>query len=474
MHSTSLEGDESPIAALPPEILLEIFDACRIPADDVDGRVAVLEKLPVRAGPPTIAAVCQRWRDLATNAPTLWTDIHISYPTRRLYSVTTLLHLLLSRSAGRPLSIFVRSYLDGGRVDFAEPVIRTVIEQSTRWARLDMRKCEGMYRLLLSCGGRLPRLRSVRISWGYLSLSSQDSELLHQLFVDCPQLVDVDISGPDLQFPWEQLRRYKVSMAGPPANEALRRTTHARTLRFVAASDSHMPVNLLDNGESPLERRHLKKLTLPSISHLLSFRAPRLSGCHIVEDVKPEEMCILTDYIRTQGIQLSGLSLSLESPDAAKLRVVLVQCPTLRRLQLRLYPDQHQPHKAPIDYNAAGFADVLSILMVRGRQPALLPMLRYLGIMMTCVLSDMASTLFAVVRSRIFAPDKAVVPLQSLSLNVHHAQSMVLANAVSRLRTRLEHVQADGGPTINIVHRIIGDQDRSRRTSTWEKRWTMP
>ncbi|KAL1716065.1 hypothetical protein EV715DRAFT_206155 [Schizophyllum commune] len=457
MNSVSLRGEQSPIAILPPEILLEIFDACRIPTDYVDTRVAALQRVPVRAGPPTVAAVCQRWRDLAINTASLWTDIHVCCPTKRLYSATMLLDLMMSRSADRPLSIFIRSYLDGGRVDFAEPLIRTVVEQSTRWARLDIRECESMYRLLLSCRGRLPQLRSVHLSWDHLLLSYHDSESLHQLFVNCPQLVDVDISGPDLQLPWEQLRRYRVSMEGPPSIEVLQRTTHARELRFVAASNIYMPTNLLGKGESPVKRRHLRKLTVPRITHLLSFHAPRLLGCHIVGDVKPEELCILTDFIRTQGVRLSALSLSLESPDPARLRVVLAHCPTLRRLQLRLYPNQHRPYKTPRDYNAASFADVLSILMVRRGQPALLPMLRYLGMMMMWVLSDIATTLLTVVRSRIAALDKAVVPLQSLALDVRHAQSMVLAEAVSRLRAGLEHLHAEGGPAVHIVHRIIGD-----------------
>ncbi|KAL1658053.1 hypothetical protein GGF50DRAFT_131915 [Schizophyllum commune] len=438
----TLEGDQSPISILPPDVLLNIFDACRIVEDDVNSTIPVLQFFPVRAGPLAVAAVCQRWRDLALDTPTLWTDIHIKTRVKNVSNTLTLLHLLLSRSENLPLIIFVGSHLIG-RVGCAEPLIRAVVERSHRWARLDIYKCEDIYGSLFLSRGRLLQLRSVRLEATHTSLSPQDLELVRDLFVDCPLLVDAETLGICLQLPWEQLRRY--SMTGHPTIEAIQRTTHAHSLHLLVSSSDHtLSSSQPFKQVTQLARPRLERLTLTSINHLRCFRAPMLSECHI-------RLCILTEHIRAHDIRLTH-------PEAATLFGLLL--------------DKRGSCGTSQEDNASCFANVLSLLVARREQPVLLPALRHLSIIMLWVLSgDAFSPLVDIVRSRTSAIDGEVAALQSLALKAENPGFNAVVHAIRRLRAQLERLQIKGRPSIDIEVMDFPSRDRFRRT--WEAKWTM-
>ncbi|KAI0046185.1 hypothetical protein FA95DRAFT_1413952 [Auriscalpium vulgare] len=67
-----------PVARLPPEILAAIFAI--LPSIDPPRRDAMIAGGKNTLGWPTITHVCQRWRSVALQDPTLWADIVVPFP----------------------------------------------------------------------------------------------------------------------------------------------------------------------------------------------------------------------------------------------------------------------------------------------------------------------------------------------------------------------------------------------------------
>ncbi|KAL1671779.1 hypothetical protein EV122DRAFT_284593 [Schizophyllum commune] len=458
-----------PIARLPPDVLLEFFDAC-ILHNAVDDHSSYLGAPYIHAAILSVAAVCRDWRNLAIQTPSLWTNIHINFWRGNLSNATTLLRILLSRSAELPLSITMRSSDNiSVRQDEAEPLVSALLAHSARWACLDVRVSEGIFRLLAPARGRVPQLRGVRFRFLYNRWPRMDWESVRGLFGDCPALVDVDHRGPELDFPWEQLERLSLSGWPPPA--ALERTTRARVLCFGEGHvdrPSYGPRSL--ESISRLERPALRKLAVDLGSHLRYFRAPNLVACHVLQshDSAGDLRCV-TRYVLAESVQLTTLSLALACTLATELGELLSHCRALSRLQLNLIATS----SSSVSENTAAFDGVLCLLVVRHDHQVLMPALLHLGLMMNLVLSaDAAISLAEIVQSRAAAPTHVAASLQSVALRIRSVDGDI-ADGISYLAERLKDCQVLGSPTLDIDPDTSRGQGREYRLKrVWREAWT--
>ncbi|KAI5892282.1 uncharacterized protein SCHCODRAFT_02625763 [Schizophyllum commune H4-8] len=476
MSSDHPEHPQGPIARVPPDVLLEIFDACRIvndvTFDDVPSSLGPENRVIVRAGPPAVAAVCQSWHNLAIHTPTLWTDVHIKFRTYsdNLSSAAALLRVILSRSAELPLSISMRSHCNKYIVtDAAKALVDVLIEHCARWTRLDVFVSETIFHLLLPARGRLAQLRSVRSIFRFKMLARLDWTPLRDLFSDCPALTDVEHWGPQIDFPWEQLER--LSLKGRPSPAALERTTRARALYLTEQTIERSSHGLL-RPESLIrvERPLLHKLTVARGHRLRCFRAPNLAECHVIKDtLDPEDLAIVTHYVRGEGVKLTTLSISVGSALSVELSELFAHCDALQHLQLRLLAKDQSGEG--LDENTVAFNDALSSLVVRHDRRAYLPALRRLGIMMiwvTC--SEEVASLYDIVRSRALAPDIVAPCLETLVLRIRfglqHPTSF--PDEINNIKERLQSCRLEGKPAVDIDH---DDSVELRRL--WCEEWTM-
>ncbi|KAL1725478.1 hypothetical protein EV714DRAFT_277476 [Schizophyllum commune] len=473
MGTNRSEVPQGPITLVPSDILLEIFDACRIVHEDDNEHTSSIHGLSVRAGPPAVAAVCQSWRDLVVHTPTLWTDVHIKLLSKNLTSAMRLLDVILARSAELPLSISMRSF-DRPSVapDAAGPLINALLEQSARWSRLDVRASERIFHLLLPAQGRLPQLRSLRSRILYKMTTRLNWAPLRGLFSDCPALVDVEHWGPKLDFPWEQLVR--LSLKGQPPSDALERTTRARVLHLmeepieVSSYDEHLWVNVLH-----LERPNLEKLSVKEVERLRCVRAPNLTECHFLKDISfPEDLRAVTNYVLAESLRLTTLSLSVIPSLATELRELLAHCPALCHLQLQLAPISWEPTYT-VQLNTAEFSGALSLLVVHQEHPVLLPALRHLHLMMNYVLSaDAFASLADIIQSRAAAPDDIATSLQSLVLHIRTGYRVDLMDGISDLEVQLQSCRVEGIPVVSLHEELMNDNLTSL-DRIWREEWTV-
>ncbi|KAL1685886.1 hypothetical protein GGG16DRAFT_118410 [Schizophyllum commune] len=468
MSSDHSERPQGPIARVPPDVLLEIFDACRIVNDATigDPPSSLDHRGIVRAGPPAVTAVCQSWRNLAIHTPILWTDVHIQLFSDNLSSATGLLRIMLSRSARRPLSISMRSFA-GLRItpDAAKPIINVLLEQCTRWANLDVCVSEPIFHLLLPAQGHLAQLRSVRFRFLFKMWARLDWAPLRNLFSACPALVDVEHWGPPIDFPWEQLDR--LSLMGQPRSAALERTTHARVLHLM-----ELPIVGSTYGPFPTQMEHprLQKLTVARSHRLRCFRAPTLTHCHIIKDTTTsEDLVTATNYFRGEGVKLTTLSISVGSALAVELGELFAHCRALEHLQLGLLPIYQAG--VCMGENEKAFTNVLSLLVVHHERRVYLPALRRLGLMMSWVTSsDEVASVYEVVQSRATAPDDVAPCLETFVLRIRFGlqHPTAWADEIEDIEARLQSCRLGGKPTVDVDHGKSFELCR-----LWREKWTM-
>ncbi|KAI4518584.1 hypothetical protein K525DRAFT_272521 [Schizophyllum commune Loenen D] len=210
---------ESANDILPADVLLEIFDACRVLDRDID---PAQDALIVRAGPPAVAAVCARWRSVALLSPLLWTDVHLKVMRSKSESdpanAARLLRVLLDRSGELFPTVLLKLHGHHDSLDPTSQPLEILVRQSDRWAHLRVLSATPQACImLLPVKGRLPQLCSVRLKSNPLSNSLRDEDWVDiiRLFSECPRLIRFESNGPPLVPPWEQLTRLDIRTMWP-------------------------------------------------------------------------------------------------------------------------------------------------------------------------------------------------------------------------------------------------------------------
>ncbi|KAL1733741.1 hypothetical protein EV714DRAFT_269353 [Schizophyllum commune] len=458
---------------LPADVLLDIFDACRVLDRDID---PAQDALLVRAGPPAVAAVCARWHSISLLSPLLWTDVHLKVIRPKSESspsnVAALLRGLLGRSAGLSLTVSLELHRDYDSLDPTSQSLDILMRQSDRWAHLRvLGSMPQACTMLLPVKGKLSQLRSVRLKSNPLStVLDEDWVDTIRLFSECPRLVRFESNGPSLVPPWEQLTRLDMRTMWPIDGFALLHNVRALRLTEVASTHDWPPT---PKDEVFLDAPFLRRATLKSF-RLRHLRAPALTECHVYDHLGgfESELDDILGHFRIIGSQLTTLSLflDLEVTGCTGACDILLECPLLRQLHLRLVPHYTQAQNAA-DYD--NLRVLFASLNVDKHSPALLPCLEELQLLMIAVrpiepLNELADA----IASRAHA-HQGVVALHSFILDVSDPSGTIQSHESTK---RLLEVTEECQVYAELFFRDQGDFVTTSvfemtQQSVW-KRWT--
>ncbi|KAI5887156.1 uncharacterized protein SCHCODRAFT_02640881 [Schizophyllum commune H4-8] len=363
-----LVGAERRISSLPTETLLDIFDHCRVKYYDF-----ALDSISVRGGPLSVTSVCQRWRHVALSTPTLWTDVHLNIYPHPLGDVIARLQSLLERSGDLPLSVIVRNHgiapLSG-----LVPALQLLASHSTRWEHADIALRNNHFCNLTSIRGCLPLLRRATIYIrGYIIGAQWDP--YRGLFVECPALESFEHVGQNFDLPWKQLIRYSARPLLPLQFHDLKGLKNVRALELQTVLVNDF------TSEQRSSQLHLPSLERAFIAavDLSTLRAPALTECHIYGHLETvESVHELANALSAGPCSLTALSIYLyhKAASAEALSRVLVACPNLRVLRLRLQYELFDDGDA-----SALLIELFTTLIIREDALPLVPKLEELTIM---------------------------------------------------------------------------------------------
>ncbi|KAK1215874.1 hypothetical protein PQX77_021500 [Marasmius sp. AFHP31] len=168
--------------------------------------------LDTRKAPWVLGQVCRGWREVATSASDLWTQISVPFEAeaspRLLAALGRNLRLQLERFHKRPLAIAHRDPYGA----FENPLLLVLRNSHSRWERAFRDGSIETFRHLVPSGARFPILKTLQLSFDadewedaplYISLSSAPS--LKRLTL-CGDLMAVLCTNH--QIPWKSVIHY--------------------------------------------------------------------------------------------------------------------------------------------------------------------------------------------------------------------------------------------------------------------------
>ncbi|KAF9050484.1 hypothetical protein BJ165DRAFT_1458329 [Panaeolus papilionaceus] len=262
----------SPLRRLPPELLQEIFGHWH----SWPSRWTKWGYLPWVLG-----HVCQTWRQIALNTPTLWNGIptlQLRKPFTRKPRFLALFNELLRRSGGAPLDIWIHCPSDIP----THPAVDALIIQSHRWQRVSFAGHCSILTSLHAVKGNLPNLER-------LTLQIWRGELATPLdmFSVAPKLSNVHVSGVlrgEVALPLSQLVHYKERSLAMHDNLLLSQVvTSATSLATLVALELDEDVRIPSGSVLPALRHLCIKFQYRSTLHFFdSITLPAVEKIQIV------------------------------------------------------------------------------------------------------------------------------------------------------------------------------------------------
>lgn len=98
-RAARIQNAKAPVARLPPDVLVMVFEECRHMNPQWTGVLSLLRQLPVEV---RLSHVCSQWRAVALSTPNLWSSIHFPFEHKE-----ESLHEYLKRSEGSLLQVYL-------------------------------------------------------------------------------------------------------------------------------------------------------------------------------------------------------------------------------------------------------------------------------------------------------------------------------------------------------------------------------
>jgi F-box-like len=192
----------SPMARIPSEILIEIFQIACKPVRD--GYTSSQEVTPLFIG-----SICRLWRDVAWSTHLLWSTIFLHVSRDHHDTQIQLLGEWLLNAKSAPLSIkLTTENLDEHESALCafEAIVRILVTKSDQWLTFDY--CQpptGNQNHDIFKNINFPMLTSV-------SLLSPPSPITPEMFLSAPKLVDITLHQYNFPvvLPWEQVRHFRT------------------------------------------------------------------------------------------------------------------------------------------------------------------------------------------------------------------------------------------------------------------------
>jgi F-box-like len=176
----------SPILKLPPEVTIEIFEAC-LPVINwsMEDPTHCYRRIPNATIPLVISGVCNTWRNLAFSTPKLWRSISVQHDDCRSELDVEVLCEWISRSGSTPLSIHM--WLSGNETALVDSILGIFADCCERWRDIYFTLPLHLYDIFDSIRGRLPLLTTLCLSL------VDDTDMDFQHFSIAPRLRHVEI-----------------------------------------------------------------------------------------------------------------------------------------------------------------------------------------------------------------------------------------------------------------------------------------
>ncbi|KAL1758489.1 hypothetical protein FB107DRAFT_206884 [Schizophyllum commune] len=306
---------------------------------------------PVASDPIwTLLHVCQRWRDVAQDQPSLWCRIKASalsdsvlkghLEEYRIALTCTVLGRYLDNSHNHPLDIYIEDF---EKVRW-RPVLELIWDHHSRWRHVDV-AFSGIELLAEAARASLP-LGVSQVPMPLLKRFRVDSFVVDLLCL-APVLsasglrhleLDASVTGALAHvLPWSQITRYRGAAYADGGQFLLSYMPNLEVCEVLADSDQHPGDNLRTSRQLPVcPMSHLRVLSHAGLtsSCLRSIEAPALEKLRInVYDNNH-----LLAYVRRSGLAtLTTLSTEcgVDEMGDHRLREILLSCPALRVLALR-------------------------------------------------------------------------------------------------------------------------------------------
>jgi hypothetical protein len=311
----------SPVRKLPPEVLQNVFLACRSPEPNVI---------------PVVGQVCRHWRDLVEGTPQLWSNISIGRTRFGFHQhYLNLVALFLKRSANRPLSLTIRQPADGRLVGL-------VSRHANRWHTLRLSSKDKAFYTSFGLNGRfLPTLEKLEILETATESPEEPIKILHH----ASNLRHVVLKNA-LEFwdlPWSQLTRLQYDVhATIDAVHVLRLCPRLEECAFDKLQVMADPDDPAILTLRPLRNLRSLRLAVDTVNHtqsaeaimhtfLTALTSPSLTSLTIIGQWTPAD---LTGFLAQSQCQLAHLTLGPGYMKDDKIIDVLQILPSLSSLVL--------------------------------------------------------------------------------------------------------------------------------------------
>ncbi|KAK0206811.1 hypothetical protein DFS33DRAFT_621419 [Desarmillaria ectypa] len=389
----------SPIRAIPTEILSLIFDylCSNIGFND-------------RAQPLVLASVCYRWRCIAVSYPSIWTRINAPRNSPHADEHTrNFVQLYLDRSQDMPLRIHVSDFPLG----LPDSTLLSILAaHSYRWLRATFSlTTEGYYALFRALEGQsLTRLRKFNL-YGP-SLDGVPDSFQCALMTACKLdilTVQKPIERPEsLGLPFGRIRLLNLIDHDDPASilRCITQTINLRHLRITATSNCQsrglLPTPVvaakvlylslrMGNFDGDLFEKVLSVLSTPTLQHLKVALplpeecpmgcSPKLNGTFSLKSI--------SEFIVRSACRLRSLRVENINVNEDELMQVLENAPTITTLVLHeLYPGVNIPSPSVLTPRRWITSKLLRCLTITTNDPAILPRLKHLDILLSCRISE--------------------------------------------------------------------------------------
>ncbi|KAJ7259871.1 hypothetical protein C8J57DRAFT_1472016 [Mycena rebaudengoi] len=460
----------SPMRAIPPEILQEIFLAC-LPVNH--GAVMHVSEAPLLLG-----RVCRMWRSIALATASLWASVHISVPERE-YSSDAVCHckalqIWLQRSGSCPVSISL-AFPGDYSVEYTEHFIDILLSYHHRWKELKLFSIphEHSSKLRSLMPRDLPLLETVEITHTNNTFDIPRSALVE--FMPMPprlRRISLCTNNGTLSVPpcpWFKIttlclqcnRSAALSISMAALIAIIEQCLNLQECNLVLPkvdNTSTTTTSSPTNHHSTLKYLHSLAVAGPLFASpgynvaafLDHFILPALRSVHLGERVHQSELRA-SDTLRAFGSLLSRSSCDLQKlyiedigNDIEFLVQCLQDCPSLQQLELS-YGFSPWGGGQLVESGMLFCLKALAVDMELPTPSVICPMLSTIRLSQVDVTAGTHSAIVALLKSRcLVPPDSPIVRLQDVYIRLCHTPNFVISELTKSLTSD------DAGQRISI------------------------
>ncbi|KAF7356312.1 hypothetical protein MVEN_00963500 [Mycena venus] len=461
----------SPVRAMPPEILQEIFVAC------LPTRYCAI--MHPSDSPLLLGRVCSAWRTIALSTPELWSSVHVVVlPSPESAAPCELLRTWLQRSGNWPLSISVFIPLGRGFEENLRTFMDIILPYSPRWKSLRLLQRNWPELLCKLTSEDVPLLEVLQIAH-----ASFDSHAIRFLAIP-PNLRDLSLkcSQGDAHIPprrWDRITSLCLESGKNFFNldagqvlELIEQCANLRSCRLGFPVQATGGPSLSTSAAHQITLLHLSSLSLTAdiittspfnmvnfLAALVlpSLRALDLSGVCIVYSGVPvvsDVLFALDELVCRSSCDVQSLRVQFVEGDPEALVRCLRRCPGLTSLDL----------VQPGIFDDGEPSDLTPALRELG-DSTLCPRLRHLRLTHCDYTEEIHPVLKALIETRCALANPNGAPLRTVKLNLRCDSTLLTTKFAAAIHPS-EVAISNPGETRVVCAATLGIPESEREEQT--------